>query len=331
MLIPLNCSFNRDARSGKKDYSVDCILTIYTPDLKPRVVIGNLLARFRSDSVNQRYPWECLSRADVALEEYTEEAWAFTLDFKVSDVNANALADYIEKSFGDLMKNQNNVYIDVIDIYPSLNSSLNLDSSSKDPLDYEYYWTHTDSDTHDYSAIKSEVSHLKELQIIRDMDPEDLYSMMSGELDFFYESVWKEIRPILQRNGFDVLLPHNGAHLPRVVLYTLNPKEEILDYSGDDYFNLFMNSVLEFNSQDDVVDDLADSMLDVAKQAEADNRGLADLREANRRRYDESLNSNRPKAPKRPTGPKKAHRASKPRKPTKPTKPHKPIRPDKGR
>lgn len=331
MLIPLNCSFNRGDRSGQKDYSVDCILTIYTPSLKPRTVIGRLLAQFRSDSVNQRYPWKCLSRADVSLEEYTEEAWAFTLDFKVSDANANALAGYIEESFGKLMKNQNNVYVDVIDIYPSLNSSLHLDSSSKDPLDYEYYWTHTDSDSHDYSAIKSEVSHLKELQIIRGMDPEDLYSMMSGDLDFFYEHVWKEIRPILQRDGFDMLLPHNGDHLPKVVIYNLNPKEEILDYSGDDYFNLFMDFVLEYNSEGDVIDDLADRMLDVAEQAESDHRGLVELKEANRHRYDESLNSNRPKAPKRPKGPTKAHKPTKPRKPTKPTKPHKPIRPDKGR
>lgn len=113
-------------------YSVDCVLTVYESTVDPITLIENLIAQMRSDAVNNRYPWKCMTRSNLSMEEYTEDAWAFTLDFQVDQKNAESLIDYVEDTFAKVTVNQEEVYLDVQDVY------LSLDSSRKSRLDRSF-------------------------------------------------------------------------------------------------------------------------------------------------------------------------------------------------
>lgn len=104
-------------------YSVDCILTIYDDATDPITLIEDLIARIRSDTLNNRYPWRCLTRSNLSMEEYSKDAWEFTLDFRTDSRNSDLLMDYVEDVFAKVAVGQEEVYLDVQDVYLSLDSS----------------------------------------------------------------------------------------------------------------------------------------------------------------------------------------------------------------
>lgn len=319
MLVSLRCG-SLSNRGSK--YSVDCILTIYREDMSPNSILRRLLTQFRADTLNNQYPWKCLTRSDAPMEFYTEDAWSFTLDFAVSKSDLTNLGSYIESTFAQLMKNRDDVYLDVLDIYLSLDSAVALRSAKDTPSTYERYW---DKDPEDdgvsFETMQREVQEMFDAHSFRNLDYSTIYRTVTGDFDAFYENLWNQIRPILQKEGYDVIMPRRADDIPRVCIYRLNPETKIMEAYGDEYLEWLIEDMLEYDTQEQVVADLADRLLDVIKQAESDYQGM----------FESGLNANRPKAPKRPKGPQKARKATKPRKPTKPTKPRKPIRPDKGR